>query len=378
MSADFSLDDDLIYLNHAGVGPWPQATREAICAFAAENARRGAADYPAWMLVEQRLRQRLAELINAPSPNDIALVKSTSEGLSFVASGLDWRAGDNVVGIAEEFPSNRWVWDSLASRGVQFRKASGLTTKDPIEALMELVDRNTRLVAVSSVQYASGLRLDLERLGAACKSAGVLFCVDAIQTLGAMRFDVQRIQADFVSADGHKWLLAPEGLGLFYCRESLRDRITVNEVGWHSAQDLGNFDLEHWQPADSARRFECGSPNMLGIHALDASLGVLFGHGIEAVERDVIARARHLIEGIQHTPGLRLISPAEPEQHAGIVTFATETRPAKEVQQELMQSGVICAPRGGGIRFSPHFHTPFEALDEALERVRILSRATSR
>lgn len=303
-------------------------------------------------------------------------MKSTSEGLSFVAYGLDWREGDNVVGIAEEFPSNRWVWESLASRGVEYRKISLMSARDPEGALLDLTDGRTRLLAVSSVQYASGIRLDLARLGEACRQRGILFCVDAIQSLGALRFDVQAIGADFVSADGHKWLLAPEGLGLFYCRADLRQQLVLHEVGWHGAEDLGNFDQQNWQPAASARRFECGSPNMLGIYGLDASLGVLLAEGLENVERQVLERVQHLMEEISRAPELELLTPRETARHGGIVTFKLKHGSAQQAHAELMRSGVICAPRGGGIRFAPHFYTPYSALDEALVRARHYASVT--
>ena len=216
MHPEFDLSPDLCYLNHAGISPWPQRAAEAVAKFAADNATRGAAGYPGWIERETRLRQRLAELIRAPSTADIALAKSTSEGLSIVAHGLDWNPGDNVVGIAQEFPSNRIVWESLADQGVEYRQLDLYASEEPELDLSALADDRTRLMAVSWVQYARGRRLDLERLSACCSGRGILLCVDGIQGLGALPFDLQDVPVDFLVADGHKWMLGPEGIALLY------------------------------------------------------------------------------------------------------------------------------------------------------------------
>ncbi len=364
----FELEPELIYLNHAGVGPWPRCTKAAVTRFAETNSRRGAADYPDWLAVESRLRERIRCLLNAPSTEDIALVKNTSEALSFVAQGLEWRDGDNVVTSNEEFPSNRIPWEALRDRGVELRQADTASVETPEEAMFALVDRRTRLVTVSSVQYASGRRMDLERIGDFCRRRHILFCVDAIQSLGALQADVQAWQADFVMADGHKWLLAPEGLGLFYTTPAARDRLRLLEYGWHMVEHAGDYDRRDWQPARSARRFECGSPNFLGIFGLDASLGLLLETGLPEIETQVLERAAYLIERIRRDDRLRLITP--PDRHAGIVTFAPKCGEVARLFQFLRRHQVICALRGGGIRFSPHFHNDLETLDRALDRVR--------
>jgi cysteine desulfurase/selenocysteine lyase len=169
MSAQFPVLDHVVHLNHAAVGPWPAATAQAVKDFAHENASIGSVNYARWLKTEQRLRELLAQLLNARDSDEIALVKNTSEGLSFVAYGLDWRAGENVVGIEQEFPSNRFVWDSLASRGVEFRKLDLTAADDPEQALFDLCDANTRLISISAVQYYNGFRMDLARVGRFCR-----------------------------------------------------------------------------------------------------------------------------------------------------------------------------------------------------------------
>ena len=365
---EFSLISDIIYLNHAAVGPWPRRTAEAVKAFADENAAKGSLDYPRWLATADTLRGRLKSLLNAPSREDIALLKNTSEALSFVAYGLNWDQGDNIVSTNQEFPSNRIVWESLASKGVVFREADLRCGRSPEDALFALVDGRTRLITVSSVQFGTGLRLDLARIGEFCKKSGVLFCVDAIQSLGAVAFDTQSIQADFVMADGHKWMLGPEGLAVFYSSPDARNHLSLSEYGWNMVEKAGDFDAREWKIAPSARRFECGSPNMLGIHALDASISLLLDAGMEAVEKRVLENSSYLFEEIR-SRGLVLITDDSPGRYAGIVTFRLPDGYSARLHAHLTQNGVFCALRSGGIRFSPHFYTPKEHLWRAMEIV---------
>jgi len=368
---EFPLNDGLLYLNHAAVGVWPRRTAEAVKQFADENMQQGAQDYPRWMQCEQSLRRRLAWLVGAPSPDDIALVKNTSEGLSLIAAGLAWQSGDNVVSTDQEFPSNRIVWESLAGQGVEFRQAD-ISGADPEEAIIACMDQRTRLLSVSSVQFASGLRLDIERLGTACRERGILFCIDAIQSLGALQFDAVACGADFVVADGHKWMLGPEGLAVFYSHPAAREHLKLCQYGWHMIEHAGNFDRHDWEVASSARRFEPGSPNMLGIHALDASISLFEEVGMANVEAEVLKRTDWLTQAVLNNDRLALLSPSEAGRMSGIVNFQRRDLDANAhatLYRQLMKSGVICALRGKGIRFSPHFYTPMQCLGDALEMV---------
>ncbi|QKQ26911.1 aminotransferase class V-fold PLP-dependent enzyme [Candidatus Reidiella endopervernicosa] len=208
--------------------------------------------------------------------------------------------------------------------------------------------------------------MDLARLANACRERGVLLCIDAIQGLGALQFDLQQVDADFVVADGHKWMLGPEGLALFYCRAELRDQLRLNQYGWHMVEAVGDFDQQGWQVANTARRFECGSPNMVCIHALSASLSLLEETGYATVESEVLKRSRYLFERIKDEPKLELLTSAAEGRYAGIVTFSHINIESKRLYEQLMSEGVMCAARGGGVRFSPHFYTPYEVIDSAL------------
>lgn len=367
LAHEFPLRDNIIHLNHAAVSPWPRSTVEAVKSFAEENMVQGSQNYLLWIKAEQRLRKQFKQLLNAPSTDDIALVKNTSEGLSFVAYGLDWNSGDNIVTSDQEFPSNRIVWESLAEHGVSLRQADLDAYSSPEDALIAQMDERTRLLAISSVQYASGLRMDLKRLGEHCKAHNILFCVDAIQSLGAVEMDVQDICADFVIADGHKWMLGPEGLGVFFCGKELRKRLKLTQFGWHMVEAMGNYEQKEWSPASSARRFECGSPNMMTIHALSASLKLLLDYGIHNVESTLLAKTSMLHKHLADIPDIELLSSINNGRYAGIVTFRHTKIDSNELHHRLTQEGVICVPRGGGVRFSPHFYTPDSKLEHALE-----------
>ena len=366
---EFTLDPTVSYLNHAAVSPWPVRTSQAVHTFAEENQHRGAQYYPRWMSVEADLRQQLAKLINAPSPDDIALLKNTSEALSFVAYGLDWHVGDNIVISDQEFPSNQIIWQSLKQFGVEVREVNLADADTPEAALINAFDKKTRLLSISSVQYATGLRMNLAPLGEACKKQNILFCVDAIQSIGALDFDTQAIQADFVMADGHKWMLGPEGVALFYCRADLRDQLKLHEFGWHMIEAMGDYTKTDWQPAKSARRFECGSPNMLGIHALHASVSLLLEAGMPTVEQTLISNTHFLLDQIKQRPELTLMSNPVTDRLSGIVTFRKTNADSETLYKHLMSKGVICAYRGGGVRFSPHFYTQPKTIAHAIEQV---------
>jgi selenocysteine lyase/cysteine desulfurase len=368
MKSYFQLDHNIVHLNHAAVAPWPVVTRDAVIAFAKENTSIGSQNYDLWMKTEQQLKLKLALLINAQSTDEIAILKNTSEGLSLIAQGLSFNAGDNIVIPAEEFPSNKIVWQALETEGVEIRLIPVQDSDDAEQDLINALDEHTKLLSCSSVQYARGLRLDLDRIGKACKQNDTLFCVDAIQSLGAIAFDAQACKADFVVADGHKWMCAAEGTALFYCRKETQSLLQLQQYGWHMLKDAFDFSHQHneMQIADNAQRFECGSPNMMGIAALNASLGLLLEIGMKKIESMVIENTDYLFDKLQSLSDITILSPTDNGQYAGIVTFQKHSVDNIKLYQHLQDNNVICAFRGDGIRFSPHFHTEIQQMDKAL------------
>jgi len=365
--SEFPMNPDIHYLNHAAVSPWPVRTAEAVKQFAEENVISGATNYMDWLDVESRLRTQIKELLNAPSADEISLLKNTSEALSVVACGIDWYQGDNVVTIDQEFPSNRIVWEAQAQHGIEIRKVDVMKTDSPETVLTNACSENTRIMAISSVQYGTGLKLDLAKLGQFCRDNDIYFCVDAIQSIGAHDLDIQAIKADFVMADAHKWMCGPEGIALFYCRAEIREKLKLNQFGWHMVEEHGDYTRNSWSPANNARRFECGSPNMIGIHALSASLSLFADVGMSNIEKSVLKNTSYLIDKLNNIDGIELLTPASEQRRAGIVTFKIIGKDMTKIHANLMNNKVICANRLGGIRFSPHFYTGIENIDKSLE-----------
>jgi selenocysteine lyase/cysteine desulfurase len=365
----FPILESGLYLNHAAIGPWPRCAAEAMQAFAAENMESGPARYAAWVRRENALREDLASLIGAGSGDSIALLKNTTEGISAVAWGLDWRSGDNLVLPRFEFASNRLPWLAQSGLGVEIREIDIRAAEDAESALIDAMDTRTRLVAVSSVQWSDGLRLDLQRLGEACRRRQALFFVDAIQQLGALPLDVEACRIDFLAADAHKWLLGPEGIALFYSRDAAREHLTLHQRGWHMFDDPWNFEREDWTPATSARRFEAGSPNSAGQAAMHASLGLLRGIGMDRVGKRVLQNTDFLLDRLQSIPGLTVASNPEPKRRSGIVSFNCASLPSQDLRRQLAARACSCAVRDGTLRVSPHFYQDERVLEAFLEQL---------
>lgn len=358
-----------LYANHAAIAPWPRTASKAVAAFAMENAEIGADKYSHWLLRETQLRKRLAVLINASSADDIALLKNTTEGICTVANGISWRKGDNLVLPADEFPSNRLPWLALQRYGVEVREVDIRSTSDPEKALIDQVDTRTRLLSVSAVQWTDGLRLQLETLGQFCQQNNVLFFVDAIQHLGAVQMDVQACGIDFLAADGHKWLLSPEGIAVFFCREGVREKLQINQQGWHMVDDPYQFNRTQWQPSKTALRFEAGTPNTLGQVGMHASIGLLQNIGMPQVEAFITENSLTLSTGLESMSGVELVRPFDPQRVSGIVSFRPANKNLVEIQQTLKHRGLNCTVRGEAIRLSPHFYQAGRPVLEMLDLI---------
>lgn len=356
LRAQFPSLEQGLYLNHAAIAPWPRCTSDAVIRFAEENAQQGPAAYRDWIEREKDLRLKLAALTGAASDDDIALLKNTTEGISLVAWGLDWREGDNVVLPVGEFPSNRLPWLAQAAQGVTIREVDVRVADNAETALLEAMDEHTRLLSVSAVQWNDGFRLDLARLGNACKSANVLFFVDAIQQLGALPINAQAWHIDFLAADAHKWLLGPEGVAVFYCSESARPQLSLLQRGWHMFDNPWNFHRRDREPSASARRFEAGSPNTLGQTAFHASLDLLLAVGMDQVSKQILSNTDYLVNELGQIPGIHISSHLSAGRRSGIVSFTHEGISSQRLHSQLAKSGIVTAVRENSIRLSPHYY----------------------
>lgn len=353
----FPVTENLIYLNHAGVAPLPRRVAEAMIAWTNEAMGWGSYHYSGWLAAYEAVRREAARLIGA-SRDEIAIVKNTSEGIAAVAMGLDWRAGDKIVVFAEEFPANYLPWKRLERRGVRLVE---LSIFDPLERLDEAC-RGARLLAVSFVQYLSGYRAAVEAIGEICRRRDCLFLLDAIQGLGALPLDVERARVDVLAADGHKWLLGPEGCGILYVRKAVQDQIEPAEFGWTNVanyQDFGNRDLTL---RCDAGRYECGTLNTPGCFGLRAAIELLLEAGIAGIAEAVLSLGDQIAEGVRRK-GYELACARTPAVASGIVSFRKPGVESPEVVRELKNQGIVLAARQGWIRASPHFYISPEQIE---------------
>ena len=349
----------MAYLNHAGVAPISSRVQEALARYAGEASRSGAWRYGEFYDAEiERVRGRAAELLGA-TPEEVAFVKNTTEGLGLVATGLDWEQGDQVVTCDLEYPSNVYPWWSLSDRGVETVMLRGRDGRLPLAAVEDaLASPRARLLALSSVEF--------DALGRLCRERGVLFCVDGIQSLGCLPTDVEASGVDFLAADGHKWLCSVEGAGLFYCSRRVIDRVTPRIVGWRSVTDNHDYDRYHTELQPGAGRFEEGTPNTPGIFALGAAIDLLLELGVEAIAQRVLALTDRLVAGLE-ARGAHLLSPRGPGEASGIVSFQLGSEPPDRTAARLRAQGVFVVVRRGGVRASPHFYNDEAEIDRLLD-----------
>jgi cysteine desulfurase / selenocysteine lyase len=356
---EFPITKNYVYLDHSGVSPSSLRVKNAIERFLAESAEGGAFHYPKWAQRVNEIRSACARLINA-APDEIAFVKSTSHGLSIVAEGLDWKPGDNILIYEKEFPSNIYPWLNLKRKGVEVKAIPSREDRLDFRDIERLIDPRTRLLSISSVQFANGFRIDLKRVGELCEQKNVLLCVDAIQSLGVIPMDVKAFHIDFLSADAHKWLLGPEGIGIFYCRRGLAERLVPPLIGWKCVQNELDFDHPDFCLKMDALRFEEGSMNLLGIFGLGAAVDLLLEVGIKDIETRVLGLGEVIIHEAEQR-GLAVLTPREARERGGNVTVAGHFDPVK-VNERLRKNGIMVNSRGGGLRVSPHFYNREEEI----------------
>jgi selenocysteine lyase/cysteine desulfurase len=350
---EFPITKTCVYFDHAGVAPVSARVADAVAGFIADARDSARLHYAEWERRAEETRAAAARLIGAQR-DEIAFVGSTSDGLSAIATGFEWRRGDSVVIAAEEFPANVYPWWGLAGLGVETRVAPVVDGRLTVEAIARALAEGTRVVSISAVDFAAGQRRPLRAIGELCRSRGIVFCVDGIQALGALRLDVERDAIDCLAADGHKWLCAPEGCGILYVSRRCLDRLQARRLGWKSVTDHGRYLPYHFEIKREAAKFECGSLNFLGIHALGAAIELVLEVGADAMERrvlDVTGALRDALAG----RGYRLISPGEREAWSGITTVATAGTPERVVA-ELRTRRIVASARAGGVRLSPHFY----------------------
>jgi selenocysteine lyase/cysteine desulfurase len=362
---DFPITRNLNFQNHAAVAPMPRRATDAMKRYVSHCESYAYVGGDFFKRVEQ-IRQQAARLINA-KPDEVTFIKNTSEGISMVANGLTWRDGDNVVSTNVEFPANVYPWQALAARGVQLRAAIEENGRIPLDRLVELIDDRTRVVAISSIQFASGFRTDLEALGRHCKEKGVFLCVDAIQSLGVQPIDVEAMHIDFLAADAHKWLCGPEGIGVFFVRKDVQGYLRPTTIGWASMKNMLDFSNYQFEFHDDARRYDSGAYNLPGIYALGGCLELLLELGIPNIESRVLHLTDRLVTGLREK-GYRIVSSREKGEASAIVAFISGAHNHEALRIRLEnEHRIIIATRCGRLRASPHFYNSTAEIDQLIE-----------
>lgn len=354
-----------IYFNHAATSPYSVLTARAVEGYVRDMKENGGMNHRRWNVVREEARVLAGCLLNCP-PESVALVSNTSEGANIVAQGLDFKSGDNVVIPDMEFPANVYPWLNLGQKGIETRRVDLKKGRVLIEDICARIDGRTKLVAASSVAYHNGYRLDLESLGRRLHEAGIPLYVDAIQSLGVIPMDVRRYRIAFLCADGHKWLLAPEGAALFYCAEEWLPALKQAYLSWLSVCNPFDFDDFAQEVAPGARRFECGAPHFAGIVGLHQSMKTLLEVGIDRIMTRVLELTDQAEEGLR-SKGYEILSPREKDERSGILTFSHPKRSAEELTDLLNDSKVVTTLRGGGVRISPHFYNSEEEIERFLD-----------
>ena len=349
------------FLDHAAVAAPPDVCANVQKEWADDKAVNGVTSYHPWAARVEETRRRAGRLINA-DPVDVCFVGSTTHGIGIIAEGFPWTPGDNVVTAAEEYPSNQYPWLNLRDRGVECRRVASRGNRVDVADIRNAMDARTRVLAISSVEFASGFRNDLAALGELCRQRGVFFFVDAIQSLGVFPLDVQQVPVDALAADGHKWLLGPEGAGIAYVRREWVDRLHATGVGWNSVVNYADLSTIDLTLKPHAGRWEGGTVNAGAIAGMGESIRLLLDAGIDNVRARVLELTGYLCQQAR-SAGAEVFSSHTPGEESGIVSLLTPGRDPRELMKRCHAAGVVVNVRGGRLRLSPHAYNTPEEID---------------
>ena len=363
---EFPVAHGKIFLGHAGVCPLPRRVAAAISECAMQAAL---GDQEAFMLHRLDDARKLGSQLLNCQPDELALVGPTSLGLSLVASGLNFRKGDNILIYHDDYPSNVYPWMALAARGVEVRLLN-LKNFGAIRAIdvMGQVDENTKLAALASCHFISGFRIEISAIGKFLRERGILFCLDAIQTLGAFPTTVEHV--DFLAADAHKWLLGPCGAGILYVRRELQEKLNPPVYGWHNVRNPNFVAQEQIVFRRGAVKYEAGTQNLIGLAGLIAALELVLELGVENIATELLRKRALLVPALQAKGFTVLNAEAKTENAGGIVSFFKPDKDVAALNQKLSEAGIVASLRTDRqgqnyLRFSPHFYNT----DEELQRV---------
>jgi len=363
------LQTDQIYFNHAALGPWSTLVLDRIKEYMDERSGLNVMNFESFVKWNFGAKEKLAKLLGT-STSRLSWVDNVANGMSIIAQGLEWKTGDRIILNDIEFPSNVYPFLNLKKHGVEIDFAKSRNGVVDIEDLEKLITPKTKLLSISVVQFLSGYRADIDAIGELCKQKGIIFCVDAIQTVGAIQVDLKNSPIDFLTGGTQKWLMSSQGLSYFYVTEELQNKIDQKNVGWTSVEDpwnLLNYDLTL---RSNAERFQTGTLNAFGITIFDAALNMFNQFRTENYALRILENTNYFINKLADIGIEPLLKNISNEHLAGIVTFKHEK--SKEIFSELEKRKIYCAVREGMIRFSPHFYNTKDEIDRVVNELKII------
>ncbi|MEK7780002.1 MAG: aminotransferase class V-fold PLP-dependent enzyme [Verrucomicrobiota bacterium] len=368
---EFPVVRSKIFLAHAGDCPLPRRVAQAV----ADYAQQATMSDQEGLVFPRALEEgrKLAGQILHCQDEEVAFVGPTSLALSFFASGLKFRKGDNILIYHDDYPSNVYPWMALAERGVEVRllNTRGLGVIRPIDVIGQ-VDERTRLVALASCHFISGYRLDYASIGKALRQRGILFCLDGIQTVGAFPTTMEHV--DMLAADAHKWLLGPCGAGIMYVRKELQPHLNPPVYGWHNVRCPNYVAQEQIAYRSGAKKFEAGTHNLLGLVGLNAAMTMLLELGVDNIARELLRKRGWLVPALQAKGYSVLNAEAAQENASSIVAFFKAEADLPALHQKLLAANIVTSLRVDRkgqryLRLSPHFYNTDAELQRVLELV---------
>lgn len=355
------------YLNSAAVAPLPIVAVEAVNSQLRDVSENGSVNYLDWINTKKRARNLIAEMLKVRA-EQIAFMRNTSDGMATVANGLEWAEGENIVTYAREFPANFYAWRRIRDTiGVELRLCPERGGRIDLDEFISLIDANTRLVSISAVQFASGYRADLERIGKAAREAGALFVVDIIQAFGTMPFDLEAQYVDIAAGASHKWLCSPEGCGILYLSDRARERIEPTLVGWISVEEPWDFEdyEQQWKP--NALAWESGTGSASLFYGLEQSLKLIGKTGAERIESYLEEMSDYLCELLAGKNYEIVSSRAAGEKSQIVCIKHRGNLSSNEIALRLENENIIVSPRGDRLRIAPHFFNNREDIERLIE-----------
>lgn len=358
------IKNDIIYFNHAATGPFSTLLVNAINKILKEKSERNIDDFNSFKDVAVETKSILASMLNTV-PERLAFTDNTTNGLNFLAQSIQWKKGDRILLNDIEFPANVYPFLNLKRIGVEVDFVKSDNGKVTADMIIDAIKPGTKLISVSYVQFLSGYRIDLEKIGKHCKDNNIIFSVDAIQALGAVKLDVEKSNIDFLSCGTQKWLLGFQGLAFIYLNEKLQRKIIPANIGWLSVNNAWNLLDYQIDLKTTADVFQGGTINALGVYALNASLKLFNDFNFNEVEKRVLENSKYFLTKLASIGINGLLLNSNESELAGIVTF--KIKDPDLVVKKLEQNKIICSQRVGMIRFSPHFYNIFDEIDRVVD-----------